>query len=259
MVNVSASPPPAPVRHPLIPLALAAGLAACAQNADTDGPIQLGQIVGGATKQVAEVQPSGNSLPRPSLLKRGGADEPALTYVNPAAKFATYRKVMIDPVAIRPIPGSPLNKVYPDKKRELAKDFHSYLYRALSAHCQVVQTPSPGTLQINFELIDADVPDFVANTLATYTPYASLVYSGASFVFNKGVGYFSGSVTAEGYGTDAMDGTLLWEDVDKRAGTTAVVENTFDVWLDINHAFEAWAEKLAARLDKLGACKTPAK
>lgn len=247
------------MRHALILLTAALAVGACAQNGGTAGPLQLGQIVGGATKQVTDVQPSSDSLPRPSLLRRGGTDEPALTYVNPAGKFAAYHKVMLDPVTIRPIPGSPLNKVYPDKKRELASTFHDDLYRALSQHCQIVETPSPGTLQITFELIDADVPDFFLNTLANYTPYLSMVYSGASFAFNHGVGYFSGSVTAEGYATDAMDGSLLWQDVDKRAGTTAVVENTFDVWLDINHAFEVWSAKLAARIEKLGACRKPAK
>ena len=41
----------------------------------------------------------------------------------------------------------------------------------------------------------------------------------ASFAFNKGVGYFSGTATGEGFATDAVNGELLWEAVDKRGGT----------------------------------------
>jgi hypothetical protein len=54
-----------------------------------------------------------------------------------------------------------------------------------------------------------------------------------------------------------VTGTLLWEGVDKRGGTTALVENTFDTWLDVHHAFEAWSARLAARMKELGACQQP--
>jgi uncharacterized protein DUF3313 len=56
------------------------------------------------------------------------------------------------------------------------------------------------------------------------------------------VGYFAGTAAAEGYATDATTGTLLWEAVDKRGGTTAVAENTPNTWLDVDHAFEPWSE-----------------
>jgi hypothetical protein len=49
---------------------------------------------------------------------------------------------------------------------------------------------------------------------------------------------------------------VLWEAVDKRGGTTAVVENTLNNWNDIDHAFQAWSQQLATRLQELGACRT---
>jgi Protein of unknown function (DUF3313) len=247
------------VRRALILLAAAVTVSACAQDGDSVGPIQLGQIVGGATKQVPDMRATGDSLPEPSLLKPGTADDAALLYVNSSTKFPIYNKVLLAPVKVWPAPGSQLNKVYPEQKRELADTFDHDLFQAISPHCQIVTTPSRGTLQINVALVDVDLPDFLLNTLASYTPYLSTVYSAASFAFNHGVAYFAGSATAETYATDAMDGTLLWEDLDKRAGTTAFVENTFDALLDIHHAFEAWSAKLAARLQRLGACRTPAK
>jgi hypothetical protein len=71
--------------------------------------------------------------------------------------------------------------------------------------------------------------------------------------------FYSGSTNAtamaEGYATDATNGGLLREAVDKRGGTTAVVENTLNNWNDIDHAVQAWAEQLASRMQELGACR----
>jgi hypothetical protein len=36
-----------------------------------------------------------------------------------------------------------------------------------------------------------------------------------------------------------VTGALIWQAVDKRGGTTALMKNTFDSWLDVHHAFEA--------------------
>jgi uncharacterized protein DUF3313 len=60
--------------------------------------------------------------------------------------------------------------------------------------------------------------------------------------------------TAEGYATDATTGSLLWQAVDKRGGTTAMLVNTLNDWNDVDHAFQAWSEQLASRVQELGAC-----
>ncbi len=69
------------------------------------------------------------------------------------------------------------------------------------------------------------------------------------------VGYFAGTATAEGYATDSVSGTLLWQIVDKRGGTTALVENTFDSWLDVHHAFKTWSTQLLKALQADGICR----
>ena len=86
------------------------------------------------------------------------------------------------------------------------------------------------------------------------TPYASTAYSLGSLAFNNGVGYFAGTATAEGFATDASTGALIWQVVDKRGGTTSLAENTLNTWLDVDHAFQAWSEEIASRMQQLGAC-----
>ena len=85
----------------ILALAAIGALTACGQSdGGLGGMVQPGQIVGGGTKQIAGVQPVGGFLPNPSLLNSGGAGQADLVYRSPTANFASYNKVMLDPVAI---------------------------------------------------------------------------------------------------------------------------------------------------------------
>ena len=236
---------------------MAAGLVATACSSDEKiGPFQVGQIVGGGTKEIASVQPVPGFLPNPSLLQPGQQGQPDLVYRSPTADFASYRSVKLDPVAIWTSPGSPLNQEPRAQRRALANTFYSDLYTALSQHCQMSRAASPGTLRVRVALVDAKPSNAVEDTVATYAPYVGAAYGAASLAFNHGVGYFAGTATAEAYGTDARNGTLLFEAVDRRGGTTAVLENTLDNWLDVHHAFTAWSTEITAKLQQMGVCRT---
>jgi hypothetical protein len=236
---------------------LAAGLvpAACGSQ-DSIGPFQVGQIVGGGTKQMAAVQPVAGFLPNPSLLQPGQQGQPDLIYRSPTANFAGYRSVMLEPVAIWTSPGSPLSQEPQTQRRALANTFYSDLYTALSQHCQMTKTPSAGTLRTRVALVDAKSSNAVEDTVATYAPYVGAAYGAASLAFNHGVGYFAGTATAEAYGTDAGSGTLLFQAVDRRGGTTAMLENTLDNWLDVHHAFTALSNEITTKLQQMGVCRT---
>ena len=236
-------------------LATIATLPACGESGGLGGSFQPGQVVGGGTKQITDVQPVPGFLPEPSLLRSGGSGRADLVYRSPTANFASYNKVILEPVAIWAAPDSQLNTVPAAQRQAAANTFYSDLYNALGKRCQMVTSPSPGTMRMRFALVDAKIPNATVNTVATYTPYASTAYGLASLAFNNGVGYFAGNATAEGYATDATNGGLLWQAVDKRGGTTAVVENTLNTWNDVDHAFQAWSEELASRMQELGACR----
>ena len=240
----------------IVAVVIGATLAACAQSGE-DSLFQPGQLTFGGTRQIKDVQPVAGFLPDPSLLQPGGPGQAALVYRNATANFATYNKVFLDPVTIWTGPDSALNNV-PESQRQAAADrFYSDLYNALSKHCQMVTSPSrPGTMHLRVALTDATTADALLNTVATYAPYGvSTAYSLASLAFNNGVGYFAGRAAAEEYATDATTGTLLWQAVDKRGGTTALIANTFNSWRDVDRAFRAWSAKLDARLQELGACR----
>jgi len=239
----------------LVSIAIALSLSAC-DLFKSASDVQTGQFVGGATVQVKDVQPVGGFLPHPELLQPGAAGQPALNYRNPNASFSAYNSIMLDHVTLWSAPGSPLSAVPPDQQQAAVNLFYSDLYDALQKHCRLVTIPVPGTVRFRFAIVDAKIPNATINTVATYAPYVSGVYNAASYAFNNGVGYFAGAATAEGYAVDAMTGTLLWEGVDKRGGTTAAVENTFNTWLDIHHAFENWSSQMVTKMQQQGVCKS---
>lgn len=235
---------------------LAGALAACSSTGGNSGlDVQPGQIVGGATKQIDDVQPVSGFLPSPSLLQPGGNGRAALYYISNDIPLSSYNKILLDPVQIWTAPGSKLSAVPAKQRNAAANTFYSDLFTALSKSCKMVKAPGPGTMRMKFALVDAELPNPIANTVATYTPYASTAYGVASYALNGGVGYFAGTATAEGYATDSKSGALLWQAVDKRGGTTALVENTFDTWLDVHHAFEAWSAQLTKALQTEGVCR----
>ena len=241
-------------------LALSASLVAgvltgCADKAGSGPTIDTGRIVGGSTKQMTDVEVVPGFLPKPDLLQRGAAGQAGLVYISPNANFASYNKVILDPVTVWAAPDSQLQTVPSAQRQAMANAFYSDLYNALKKVCRMTTTRGPGTLHMRFALVDAKIPNAAVNTVATYAPYASTAYSVGSLAFNKGVGFFAGTATAEGYATDAATGTLIWQGVDKRGGTTTLVANTLDDWRDVRHAFEAWSERLAARMQELGACQ----
>jgi hypothetical protein len=248
----------------IIPGMIAAALVGYPQSAISqvfeqkpNARFQAGQIVGGATRQITgEVRALRGFLPQPELLAAGGPGRPALVYLNPSANISAYRNVLLHAPIIRSGPGSDLSGIPDNQLRVVANAFYADLYNALKSKCTMVRTASPNTIGLRFALVDAKIPDAAVNTVATYAPYVSTAYSVASRVFNKGVGYFAGTATVEAFATDAAKGTLLWEAVDKRGGTTALVANTLDNWRDVRNSFQAWGVQLRTRLQDLGVCRT---
>ena len=142
-------------------------LSACSQQKG-DGLFQMGQIIGGGTKQMANSRAAGGFLPQPSLLTAGGPGQPDLRYLNPAVDFSSYRRVMLEPVAIWTEPGSQLGGLPASQKLALTNSFYSDLYKAMAKRCHMVTTPSRGTMRMKIALIDAHSTNAVENTVATY-------------------------------------------------------------------------------------------
>lgn len=207
------------------------------------------------TKQITNVEPAGGFLPQPELLKPGESGQVALVYLDPSTNWASYQKVMLEPVTIWAGPDSRMNNLSPEQRQHFANAFFGEMYNAISQRCQMVTTASPGTVNLRFALVDAEASEPALNTISTYVPQARLLSTVGGYAFNSGAGIFTGSATMEGYATDATTGKLLWEGVDKRAGANVPGTNTFNSWADVDYALKAWAEQAGTRIDSLGLCR----
>jgi hypothetical protein len=225
--------------RPIVALAVVAALGACAE-----------------TKEVAmkEAPPASAVLPEPALLHRGTSGEVDQVYLNPSVRWASYTKVMLDPVTIWTGPGSDMAKASPKEQKALADAFYTELHNAVAKRCQMVPEPSSGTMRWHIALVDATSANPFLNTISTYEPHIHLLDVAAGYAFDDGVAYWVGEATAAGYARDATTGTLLWEGADERAGTKAFGRDTFNSWDDVDNAFKAWTEEFASRLEQLGAC-----
>jgi hypothetical protein len=118
--------------RPIMALAVVAALGACA-----------------ATKQVSmDKAPAVSAvLPDPVLLRQGTSGEVDLVYLNPDVRWASYTKVMLDPVTIWTGRGSDMAKASPKVQKALADSFYTDLHDAVATRCQMVTEPSPGTMR----------------------------------------------------------------------------------------------------------------
>jgi hypothetical protein len=164
----------------------------------------------------------------------------------------------IAPVAVVTGPASQLAALPADQRNKLANTFYAEVISAVSQSCMVARRPGPGVVEFHVAISDATSSDGTVKTVATYAPYVSAAYKLGSFAFNDGVGYFSGTATAEGYAVGGATGDLLWQGADKRGGNVPMVSDTTNKWLDVDHAFQAWAATLVTKLQQTGICETPA-
>ena len=214
-----------------------APLAACESQSPVSDP----------TVKVEGVTPSG-FLEDYSILRQGGEGEASLVYWNSYASFAGYNKVVVDPVTIWLASGSRLKDVAPAERQQLANEFHSALVEELARDFDVVNEPGPQTLRVRIALTDAVASEPTLDTISTYIPQARLLQT--VLTMDSDTAGFVGEASAEGEVRDSETGVLLAAGVDRRAGTKAIGDDTFDSWGDARRAFDAWAEQFSDNLRK---------
>lgn len=205
-------------------------------------------VLGDSTVRVDDVRPSG-FLSDYSVLRKGRDGQAALVYWNMDADFAAYDSVMIDPVTIWLEADSPMKDVDPEQRQKLADEFHSAIVAALQPDYRITDRFGPRTMRIRVALIDAEQSAPVMDTISTYVPQARLIQSLLSL--GSDTAGFVGEATAEAEVLDASTGVLLAAGVDRRAGSKAVGDGTFNAWGDVRRAFDAWSFQFANNLEAM--------
>jgi len=200
-----------------------------------------------ATTQKAQVEQVGLNCgllgPDCSKLTPGGKDQASLRYVNPAALWANYDKVMIDAVGFY---GGDDTKVSAEDQKRLVDYFNQQLNVQLAKKFEIVQQPGPGVMKIQAAMTDADSATPGLRTVSMLVPQARLLSSLKALA--TGTYPFVGAAQAEAKITDSQTGDVLAEAVDRRLGGGSFKTAFQWQWGDAENAIDHWCELLTQKL-----------
>jgi hypothetical protein len=181
-----------------------------------------------------------------SMLRRGKEGQAISVFWNDEADFASYNKILIEPVTIWTNPNAELNEVPADERQELANAFSEVLHETLSEDYEIVSAPGPNTIRLRVALTEAVASSPALDTISTYVPQARTIST--ILTLGSETKAFVGSARAEGEARDAESGALLAAGIDQRAGTKKLGDNTLDSWGDVREIFEVWAVRFRDNL-----------
>ena len=186
-----------------------------------------------------DLKNSDTLLVNPDVFEKGAGDQALYRYNNPKADIKKYAKVIIDPVII--FKKGDLDPRARENYQTLANNAFVYLTEELKKNYQIVKAPEPGTMRVQFALIDAESTSPVRNFIGSVDPIGvglSLVKFGAT-----GEQMGAGSITGEIKITDAQTDELLGAALDRRVGGRNL-KGTFLLWANANAGLEYWAQRL---------------
>ena len=178
-----------------------------------------------------------------ALLTVGGKNQVGLRYLNPAAQWTQYNKVMIDPVTFW---SGSSTRVSPSDQQTLVNYLSQQLHTQLGQKFEIVYQPGPGVMKLDVALVDMSSATPMLRTITMIVPQAR-VLSSLKYLAT-GSFPFVGGAQAELKITDSVSGQVLGLFVDKRIGGGAI-SNAFQWrWGDAENAVNHWAELATSRL-----------
>jgi hypothetical protein len=199
----------------------------------------LGGCAGSYQARSVDLKPD-TILVNPDIFQKGTGDQVLYRYVNPAANFKVYSKIMIDPVLI--YKQGELDTDQLENYQKLANNAFVYLNQELATQLTVVTVAGPDTIRLQFAIVDAEKSAPVRNLLSTLSPIGiglNIVKYGAT---GKQMGV--GEITAEIRATDSTSGQLLAAGYDRRVGGKAA-QGIWETWYNADQALQYWAKKSA--------------
>ena len=181
--------------------------------------------------------------PDASKLAAGPEGGAALVWVNPNTQWATYTKIQLMPVEFWAAADS---KVSTADQATLTEYFYNQLQTNLSKSFTLVDQPGPGVMTLRVALMDATTAVPGLRTISVIVPQARVLNLAQSMATDSYA--FVGSAEAEMKLTDSVNGTLLAEAVDQRAGGMGLKSAASFEWGDAQNAMDYWAQKIPNRL-----------
>jgi hypothetical protein len=173
-------------------------------------------------------------------LQPGAQGEAGLRWVNPTSDPTRYHKVIVEVVGFF---GTDTSKVPPAEQERLTALFQQALTEALATRYQVVDQPTPGTVQLQVVILDAEAATPGLRSVSMVIPQVRLL--GTGYYAASGRYPFVGGGQAACKATDAVTGQVLGAAVDRRVGGGALQTAAQWQWGDAENAIKAWSQQLA--------------
>lgn len=204
-----------------------------------------------ATKQARDVSESGFLGDYSKLTHGTGEDRDSLLrYANPNAAWASYDKIILDPVMVwRP---AETEGESPENLQHMADYLYGMTAKELAHDYALVREPGPGTLRISIAIIKVERSHPVLAAISSIPVPGNLLALG-SLAKNSATGKpaWVGEAVIEGKVTDALTGELLGAVVDRRVGGRSLSAGRMTSWGDVEDALRYWAANARYRLCKV--------
>jgi hypothetical protein len=178
-----------------------------------------------------------------ALLKPGGEEQMSLRYVNPAADWRRYDKIMIEPVSYW---GGEADKISPADQQAIVNFFNRKLNEELGRKFRIVTRPGPGVMKLQVALIDAEAATPGLRSVSMVVPQAHML-SNLSYLAT-GTFPFVGGAQVEARITDSATGRLLAAAADRRLGGGSFKTGFQWKYGDVENAMSLWAQQAAEKL-----------
>ena len=188
-----------------------------------------------------------------SLLTVGGKDQVGLRYVNPAAKWGHYNKILISPVTYW---GGDSSKLSAADQQMLVNYTSQQFKEQLGQKFQIVDQAGVGVMKIDVALTDAESATPGLRSISMIIPQAHMLANLKYLA--TGSMPFVGAAQGEVKITDSVSGQILALAVDKRIGGGSFTTGFQWKWGDAENAVNHWAELLTTRLSSWTSGTAPA-
>src|SRR5262245_33218656 len=186
----------------------------------------------------------GSGLVDYSMLKPGAPGQADLRYINHAAQWTRYRKILIEPVTYWAAHGD--TKVPPADQRALCNYFQQTLQQQFSKDFSLVSQDGPGVMVLAVALIDAEAATPVLRSISMLVPQARVL---ATLKYLATGSYpFVGGAQVAAQLSDSETGTVLGEWVDRRIGGGSVATAAQWQWGDAENAITQWSTTAATKV-----------
>jgi hypothetical protein len=185
-----------------------------------------------------------------SMLREGGSGEALLVYIDKEADFATYGKVLIEPVKVYTAKDGKLAKLPKKDVQKILDYLDATIREQLKKDYTLTDQPGADVMRLRVAVTEAESSSVVLDTVSSVIPVGIALSTLKRAAFGSHLSVGRAGVEAELQ--DSVSGKRLLAAVDRQVGRKYTAKfDKFEKWHAVQSAFDHWAIQLKERLTEL--------